>query len=75
MRELSCCIQESRNRQPSETAVKYYNCSYCSNYEGQVAKLMADLIQCIPDKLMIFNKKYKFISIEENENKHVYCTR
>jgi hypothetical protein len=56
----------------NEEAVKYYNCSYGTNYEGHVAKFMADLIDSIPDSVEKFNKKYHFTLIEEDNNKRVY---
>lgn len=72
VKELSLFISEYDNYQPNEKAVKYYNCSYGSSYEGHVAKMMADLIESIPEELDGFNKKYHFEVIEEENKKKVY---
>ena len=55
-----------------ENAVKYYNCSYGTNYEGHVAKFMADLIDSIPNKVGSFNKKYHFALMEKDDKKIVF---
>lgn len=69
--ELIHFIQEN-NHQANDSAIRYYNCSYGASYEGHVAKMMADLIESIPDNVEQFNNKYHFTLIEEDNNKRVY---
>lgn len=58
---------------PEAKAVKYYNCSYGTGYEGNVAKMMADLIDSVNSgKESAFINKYGFEIAESDEKKTVY---
>ena len=59
--------------QPNVDAVKYYNCSYGANYEGHVARMMADLLGDIlngDDKHFI--ERYEFKVTEQDIRRIVY---
>ena len=70
--ELTHFILGKDYKQVSEKAVKYYNCSYGSSYEGHVARMMADLIESIPDNEKYFNEKYHFEKVEDDNKKIVF---
>ncbi len=70
---LATFIANSTEYNVPQKAVKYYNCSYGTNYEGDVATMMADLIKSIKcDSTEDFNKRYGFELIESTENRKVY---
>lgn len=73
MESLLQFIADSSNLEPDTEAVKYYNCSYGSNYEGHVARMMADLIENIlkgDDNPFI--EKYGFEIKESTDSRIVY---
>ena len=74
LKELASFIQNSKNFKYDEAVVRYYNCSYGTEYEGKVAQLMADLLSKIPDKIDQFNLKYHFELIEADSHKMVFKT-
>lgn len=70
---LTSFIANSGEYGVPQNAVKYYNCSYGTSYEGNVATMMADLVKSIKgNNIEDFNKQYGFKLIESTENRKVY---
>ena len=56
-----------------DKVVKYYNCSYKSEYEQHVSEMMADLLVHISENnVKEFNEKYGFEKIDSSELRSVY---
>ena len=73
--ELIRFIEHREKYQANAEAIKYYNCSYGAIYEGNVASMMADLIDSIPYRIDKFNSKYGFEIMEEDGLKKVFKTK
>lgn len=59
-----------------DEVVKYYSCSYKSNYEQHVSEMMADLIKHISaGTVKSFNEKYGFVKVETSNLRDVYRSR
>lgn len=73
LEKLLTLVVKSDQCVPEAKAVKYYNCSYGTGYEGNVAKMMADLIDSVNSgKESNFINKYGFEISESDEKKTVY---
>ena len=71
--ELQNIIENPKQLVINDKAVRYYNCSYGTPYEGNVAGIICDLINSLlDDTAEDFNKKRHFEMIEEGTGYRAY---